>query len=217
MPNGEIYQLADELRAIASEGLRFCENGYDRERYGRVIQVTARLLAMVEPDSPEVIQTRLLDNLYHLSPLLATEVVVLREGKLLLVQLRENGLWALPGGICEVGETLAGSAARELWEEAGVHGRITRLLAVCDSRLWQSPSKTHLLSVIFLAEGFDGPEVHQEPDGRIGPLAETLQVGFFGEDELPPLSPGHHVRIPLVFKLLRGEIPVPYFDNENYE
>jgi hypothetical protein len=39
-----------------------------------------------------------------------------------------------------------------------------------------------------------------------------LAVGFFGEDELPPLSPGHDRRTPFLFRLLRGEEAIPYLD-----
>ncbi len=209
----EIYQIADELRVLSAEGLLFCENGYDRERYQHTLKLAARLLSFVEADTPDTIHARLMDNLWHLCPLVAAEVAVFRDGKILLVQLRNDGLWGLPGGLCEVDETVAQAAARELWEEAGVHARIKQLLAVCDSRLWAGQSKMHLLHTIFLAEGEDGPVVHTEPGGVIGPYAETLQVGFFSENELPPLSQGHHLRVPFVFKLCRGEIPVPFFDN----
>ena len=42
---------------------------------------------------------------------------VSRGAELLLIQRRDNGLWALPGGFVEVGETLAEAAARTrvLW------------------------------------------------------------------------------------------------------
>ena len=66
--NEELYQIADELRAIANLGLNFCENGYDRERYEHILQASARLLAAVEgglwrgnpgpiPGQPETFQS----------------------------------------------------------------------------------------------------------------------------------------------------------------
>lgn len=47
------------------------------------------------------------------------------EGELLLIRRRNHpniGLWALPGGFIEMGETLYESAVRELAEETGVKG-----------------------------------------------------------------------------------------------
>ena len=37
-------------------------------------------------------------------------------------------------------------------------------------------------------------------------------MGFFSENDLPDLSPGHVGRVPMAFKLARGDLPVPYFD-----
>jgi hypothetical protein len=41
---------------------------------------------------------------------------------------------------------------------------------------------------------------------------ETTDVGFFAEDALPELSGSHVRRVPMTFKLARGDEPVPYFD-----
>ena len=45
---------------------------------------------------------------------------VLHEGQVLLVAV-EGGRWSLPGGGIEPGETAAGAAVREAWEEVGAH------------------------------------------------------------------------------------------------
>ena len=44
----EIYEIADELRAIASLGLQFAKDSYDKERSGKVMALSARLLASVK-------------------------------------------------------------------------------------------------------------------------------------------------------------------------
>jgi hypothetical protein len=46
------------------------------------------------------------------------------------------------------------------------------------------------------------------PDGM-----ETTDVRLFAEDALPPLAPGHDLRVPVVYRMLRGELPVPYYDD----
>lgn len=44
-----------------------------------------------------------------------------------------------------------------------------------------------------------------------GVSAETTAVDFFASDQLPALSPGHHLRVPYIFKQLRGEAEIPFF------
>ena len=95
------------------------------------------------------------------------------------------------------------SARRELWEEAGIHGHVRQLLGIFDSRAWHSNKKIHFYHAVFLIDAG-----HQKPS----PGPEVLEARYFAEEELPPLSPGHHLRVPFVFKQLRGEAPIPFFD-----
>nr|WP_111301626.1 NUDIX hydrolase [Paracoccus saliphilus] len=45
-------------------------------------------------------------------------------GAVLLITSRDTGRWVIPKGWPMEGRTLAGAAAQEAWEEAGVRGRI---------------------------------------------------------------------------------------------
>jgi 8-oxo-dGTP diphosphatase len=54
------------------------------------------------------------------SPLAGAEVAVVRDDQILLIRREDDGVWALPGGLVEVGETLAQAAQRELWKETSV-------------------------------------------------------------------------------------------------
>jgi len=202
----DIFEIADALRGIANLGLRFGENEYDRDRYQRVLALSARLTALAgreNEETEETILTRFTDNLNHVSPLNGAEAAVLREGKVLLIKRHDTKKWALPGGLIEIGEVPAETAERELFEETGLTGRAVELLAVFDSRLWQSRTWAQLFHHLFLVDA---------PTGEPHLTTEALDVGFFNEDDLPPLTPGHHLRIPFLFRLLRGEVPRPFFD-----
>ena len=133
----ELYQIADELRAIANAGLRWSENGYDKERYERVLKASARMLAATENGSEDEIYTQYTGNLAHLSPVLCVEAALFREGKILLIQRSDDRTWAMPGGLLEIGKSPAQGIERELWEEAGLRGKAVRLLALYDSRFWR--------------------------------------------------------------------------------
>lgn len=198
----ELYRIADELRAVANLGLRYVEHPDDEERYRRVLSASARLVAAVEGRRSDEVPARFEDNLDHISPNVGANAAVFRDGRILLIRRQDNGLWALPGGLVEVGETLAEAACRELLEEAGIRGKATRLLAIFDSRLIGAQTKSHMYFVTFLVEAEPG-----EP--RAG--REETDVGFFAKDELPDLAPGRRITVPMLFRLIRGEVPAPYF------
>ena len=201
---GEMYLVADELRSIAETGLHYADNDYDRERYHRARSLSARLVAAIEQRPADDVLEEYEGSLPHATPYVSADAAVFRDGRILLIRREDNGLWAMPGGATEVGETWAQSAERELHEEAGVKGTATRLLGVFDSRLWGSSARFHDYSSVWLVE--------LAPDQT--PIAgpETTGVGYFAEGDLPDLSPGHARRVPLVFELARGDVPAPYFD-----
>jgi ADP-ribose pyrophosphatase YjhB (NUDIX family) len=198
-----LEEIARELRAIAAFGLNFSDNPYDEERYQAVLAASARLQAILHGGEEEAILQAYRDNAFALSAMPSAEVVVLDQGKILLVRRKDDGLWALPGGITDPGETLAESALRELWEETGMRGRVSGLLGIFDSRLWESAKRIHFYHVVFAIDALDA---------RLQPGDDVFDAAYFEEDNLPLLSPGHHRRVPYVFKQLRGEVPIPYFD-----
>jgi 8-oxo-dGTP diphosphatase len=60
---------------------------------------------------------------YPKSPQTAVGAIVIRDSMVLLVRRRHGpgeGLWAIPGGRVELGETLQQAAEREVMEETGV-------------------------------------------------------------------------------------------------
>ena len=69
------------------------------------------------------------------APVLAIGAVVEREGRVLLVRRGSEplkGRWTLPGGMLEVGETLAEGVAREVSEETGLLVEPIELIEVLD-------------------------------------------------------------------------------------
>ena len=87
--------------------------------------------------------------------------VVHRDGKVLLVKRKyppNEGRWALPGGLVELGEDVQAAASREIREETGIEVEIERLLDVQtdihtdgDSRL-----EYHYVLVDYLAKPVGG-------------------------------------------------------------
>lgn len=100
------------------------------------------------------------------------------EGELLLVQRSiepRKGMWTLPGGYVEVGETTEEAALRELEEETGLIGKGTTLLGVSSI-----PSK--LGGVIVTAYAVS------EWHGEMQADTDAMDLGFFHRDVRPPIA-----------------------------
>ncbi len=85
-------------------------------------------------------------------------VVILDEKKRVLLQKRADvGLWGLPSGHVEKGETVAEAAIREMKEEANLEIRIVKLIGVYsepESQVFAYPNGkvVHFITICFLAE-----------------------------------------------------------------
>lgn len=109
----------------------------------------------------------------------ATAFVQDERGQILLIQRSDNGLWALPGGVQEVGEYIAQTAERETREETGYEVQVTALIGV-----YSDPH--HIIA-------YDDGEVRQQfallfraelVGGSLGESDETPQVRWVRPDEL---------------------------------
>src|SRR5262245_43480956 len=113
----KLIECADELRAIASTGLHFTENLYDRERYDRLLALAARFASLAGAgDEAELgARYRSADDGY-VTPKLDVRMAVFRDGQVLLVQERSDECWCLPGGYVDVGDSPSEAAERETSE-----------------------------------------------------------------------------------------------------
>jgi ADP-ribose pyrophosphatase YjhB (NUDIX family) len=168
-----------ELLAIASNGLLYCSNEYDRERYHQLRGVAGELLAHFTATSSTDVRSFVLPQTEHSTPKLDVRCLVLDRGNVLLVRESDDGLWSLPGGWVDVGELPREAAERETREEAGFDVTVTRLLAAWDQRLWGGPHLFHSIVLCFQAELGQ----MRQANGR-----ETTEAAFFAPGALPRLS-----------------------------
>jgi len=170
---------ARRLQGIAQNGLHFSTDPYDRIRFEQVLRIAAEML--VEPAGvPALVEDLALETGYA-TPKVDTRAVVLREGQVLLVREATDGLWTLPGGWADPGESPSQNCVREVREEAGLEVRAVRLLALFDRELHDNEPKFlfHVYKLFMHCEIVGG---------ELTPSDETPEVGFFPPEALPPLS-----------------------------
>jgi len=116
---------------------------------------------------------------YYFNPVPAACCFVPDGNKLLFVQRAVEpckGMWTLPGGFVELGETAEEGALRELFEETNIVGRNTRLLGISTQSSRQSGS---VIILGFLVDDWEGSPVAQ---------SDASHVGFFPKENRPPIA-----------------------------
>jgi ADP-ribose pyrophosphatase YjhB (NUDIX family) len=181
-----VLDWARQVQATAQIGLTYSENPYDIDRYQKLQALAAEMFAATSDPGGEADRLKIGDLLNGLrgypTPKVDVRALVRNDDKVLLVQEAVDSRWALPGGWADIGSAPKENAEREVAEEAGVKVEATRLLAVYDkARHNPSPFPDTVYKLFFSCTYLDG-----EP----APSPETLAAGWFGLDELPPLSLG---------------------------
>ena len=199
-----VRHLGDELRALAEEGIRYSgDEPYHRERYERLRRGAAAVFALSDERDLDHIEKTVFAQLTHRAPIPCGDAAIVdTNGRILLIQRADDQLWAMPGGGFNVGETPAEGVAREALEETGVSVEVMELVGVYDSRYCETRSALQLYQFVFLCR----------PLSKAAPTTpqEVLDQQWYSRDDLPPLSPGHTVRVPHVFDYLIDRRP--YFD-----
>ena len=131
---------------------------------------------------------------------LSVSALVWREQEILLMRRSDNGLWGLPGGFVELGESVAEAARREVEEETGWTVDIGRLIGVYSDPAHQvvdygektsGPGRGGRVQVVNLC--FHARALRS---GEATTPEETMEFGFFASGTLPePFVPIHRIRV----------------------
>lgn len=120
------------------------------------------------------------------------------DGQLLLVQRSiepRKGMWSLPGGFVEIGETTDEAALRELEEETGLTGRGTRLLGAC------TRASKITGGVIVLGYSVD------EWEGEMEAKTDAMALGFYAKEDRPPIAFEVHQELLKIYDALNERAP----------
>jgi ADP-ribose pyrophosphatase YjhB (NUDIX family) len=175
---------AKRLQAIASTGMHYTVGQYDKERYAEIAAIANGMLAALADVPVSRIHNLVSDFAKGYStPLVDVRAAVFEEGRILLVREISDGLWTLPGGFADVGKSPAENVVKEVWEEATIRVRAEALYSVRHKAKHEyDPDTRDFYKLFFLCERLDATAPQPGP--------EIAAAGFFGPEEIPPLSTG---------------------------
>ncbi len=172
-------EWAREIFSLSQAGLTYSENPFDIERYKRLKEIAAEIVANESDLTKEAVLESFSMQAGYITPKVDVRGAVVREGKILLIQEKADGKWAMPGGWADLGNSPASVAEREVWEESGFRVKAEKVVAVLDANRVEPFEFYHAYKIIFLCELLGGEPLTSH---------ETLAVDFFDRDHLPPLS-----------------------------
>jgi len=168
---------------MARIGLEFATDPYDRDRYAELVTIAAGMFAALAGGPPDALPQLYRPDEGYVTPKVDVRAVVGgagAQGGVLLVRERSDGLWTLPGGWADVGESAADGVVREVREESGYDVRAAGLVGVYEESRWAPPAPVTVYKVLVRCELVGGSAAHS---------LETDGVAFFPADRVPALSP----------------------------
>ena len=128
------------------------------------------------------------ERLYPARPFVGVGAVVFKDRRVLLVRRGRpprKGLWSLPGGLQEVGETVFAAARREVLEETGLAIEVVELVDVVDSitRDAEDRARYHYTLVDVRAEWRSGEAVAGDDAEAVAwaPLDDLARFDLWAE------------------------------------
>lgn len=171
---------AVELQFIAQAGLAYSKDPFDIQRFQRIREISAEIISEQEGLDLEKVKDLFCNETGYQTPKLDCRASIFREGKILLVQERQDGNWALPGGWVDVNQSVGDNIIKEVREEAGLIVTTDKVVALLDRNKHNTPPFAYGVTKVFVQCHVVSGDFHRN--------LEIENCGYFGKEELPPLS-----------------------------
>ena len=172
-------EWAIELQSLAQAGLTYGKDIFDRERYARIREISAEMMAYKTDIPIQKVKELFCNETGYQTPKLDTRAAIFQNGKILLV--RENsGKWSLPGGWVDVNVSVKENTIKEVKEEAGLDVTADKVIAIQDRSKHNQPVYAYGVCKIFVLCTIIG--------GTFKENIETTGFAYFSENELPELA-----------------------------
>ena len=167
---------AIEIQSLAQSGLAYANNVYDIERYKRLREISAEIIAEKADLDIDKVKNLFCNETGYQTPKLDTRAAIFKENKILLVH-ENNGTWALPGGWCDVLESIKSNTEKEVKEETGLNVVATKVISIQDRNKHNKPVYAYGVCKVFLLCDIIGGEFIKN--------IETTEIKYFSFNNLP--------------------------------
>ena len=167
---------AIEIQSLAQAGLTYTDNVYDIERYERLREISAEIIEEKSNISLEKVKDLFCNENGYQTPKIDTRAAIFKDDKILLTH-ENNGTWSLPGGWCDVLESVASNTIKEVKEETGLDVETIKIIAVQDRNKHNKPIYAYGVCKIFILCNVIGGEFIEN--------IETTEIKYFSLDEIP--------------------------------
>ncbi|MGT2754120.1 NUDIX hydrolase N-terminal domain-containing protein [Streptococcus ovis] len=191
-------EWAIRLQALAQNGLSYTTNVFDKERFEEIRQIAAEMVVTPSGMPLEKIEGLFCNEEGYQTPKLDTRAAIFKDDKILLVQ-ESDGRWALPGGWCDVDQSIMDNTIKEVKEEAGLDAKAERMIAILDKRKNNPSHSIHAVTKVFV--------LCRSLGGEFVANSETIASDYFRLNDLPILSEAKVTReqIALCFEANQAE------------
>ena len=174
--NDKWLDFAIRIQSIAQAGIQYGKDQYDKERYEELRKIAAEMISEKTDISVEKVYDLFCNETGYQTPKVDTRAAVFMDDKILLVH-ENNGTWSLPGGWCDVDQSIASNTEKEVKEEAGFTVKAEKLIAVQDWRKHNVTNYAYGVVKAFVMCRYES--------GNFEKNIETTEIAFFGKDEIP--------------------------------
>ena len=169
-------ELAVEIQSLAQSGLTYTNNAYDIERYNRLREIACEMINLKTDLKLDKIKDLFCNETGYQTPKIDTRAVIFKDNKILLVH-ENNDTWSIPGGWCDVLESIKSNTEKETKEETGLDVKAKKIIALQDRNKHNQPAYAYGICKIFVLCDIIG--------GDFIPNIETIEYAYFSLDDLP--------------------------------
>lgn len=174
--NDKWIDFAIRIQSIAQAGLQYGKDKYDRERYEELRNIAAEMLSAKTDIPVEKVRDLFCNETGYQTPKVDTRAAVFIDDRILLAH-ENNGTWSLPGGWCDVDQSVASNTEKEVHEETGFTVRAEKIIAIQDWRKHNVVNFAYGVIKVFVLCKYESGEFEDN--------IETTEIGLFKRDEIP--------------------------------